>query len=75
MTLIRRAFYLIAGFTFPGFWAFHAAGYGGFLYRPVQRLFHTEATGWPSLLSIILLYLFAVALFEVCWRLVKNSRP
>jgi len=75
MLLFRRGFYLLAGFTFPGFWMLHASGAGAGLYQPIQHLCHTSATGWPSLLTACLLYLAAMGCFEVCWRLLKNARP
>ncbi len=75
MSFLRRGFYLLIGFTFPGFWLLHAAGLLARLYHPLQLLFHTEATLWPSLITAIALYLGAVVCFE-CIRayLSKLSR-
>ena len=64
MSLLRRGFYLMIGFTFPGFWLLHASGLLAWLYGPLQRLFHTKATAWPALVTASLLYLGAVLLFE-----------
>jgi len=75
MILIRRGFYLIAGFTFPGFWMIHASGYGAIVYQPIQHFFHTATVGWPSLITATLIYLAAMGCFEACWRLLKNTRP
>lgn len=75
MSFLRRGFYLIVGFTFPGFWMFHASGFGAALYRPIQTLFQSTAMGWPSLITAILLYLAAICCFEACWRLLKNTHP
>ena len=75
MILIRRGFYLIAGFTFPGFWMIHASGYSAIIYQPIQHFFHTSAVGWPSLITATLIYLAAMGCFEACWRLLINTRP
>ena len=75
MILIRRGFYLIAGFTFPGFWMIHASGYGAIVYQPIQHYINTPAVGWPSLITATLIYLAAMVSFEACWRLLKNTRP
>jgi hypothetical protein len=75
MLVLRRGFYLIVGFTFPGFWLFHAAGYGASLYRPIQLLFQSTAVGWPSLITATLLYLAIIGCFEACWRLLKHVQP
>lgn len=75
MSIIRRGFYLILGFTFPGFWAIHASGYAAFLYTPLQKLFGIEGSGWLSLLTASLIYLAATVIFETCYQLLKNSRP
>ncbi|MBM9536960.1 hypothetical protein [Desulfobulbus alkaliphilus] len=75
MTLIRRTFYLLIGLTFPAFWISHASGWGAFLYRPIQQLFATSASGWPSLISAGLLYLLLIFCFESLYRLLKQHRP
>ncbi len=75
MTLLRRGFYLIVGFTFPGFWMFHASGFYAHLYRPIQTLFHSPAIGWPSLITALLIYLAAIVCFEICYRLLQSSHP
>lgn len=72
---LRRGFYLILGFTFPGFWVFHAGGMMSGLYFPLQKIFHTKATGWPSFFTAVLLYLGAIVLFELFARAWKNARP
>lgn len=64
MPLLRRAFYLLIGFTFPGFWTLHASGLAAGLYEPVQMLFATTAVGWPSLLTASLLYGGLILFFE-----------
>lgn len=75
MTLFRRAFYLAIGLTFPGFWVVHAAGFGAFLYRPLQSFFHSNAVGWPSLITALLLYMMAIICFETCFRLLRSAHP
>lgn len=75
MSLIRRAFYLFIGLTFPAFWISHASGWAAHLYRPIQQLFATTASGWPSLITTILLYLAAILCFEGLYRLLKTTRP
>lgn len=64
MAILRRGFYLLIGFTFPGFWMLHASGRAAGLYKPVQKLFATTAVGWPSLLTASLLYGSFVLCFE-----------
>lgn len=64
MPLLRRAFYLLIGFTFPGFWMLHASGWASGLYKPIQRLCATTAVGWPSLLTASLLYGALILCFE-----------
>lgn len=75
MTFIRRCFYLIVGIAFPGFWFYHASGFGAHLYRPIQNLFHSQAVGWPSLITALFLYLAAILCFELCYRLLKAAHP
>lgn len=75
MTILRRGFYLIIGFTFPGFWMLHASGFGTFLYRPIQLMFHTSAIGWPSLVTALLCYSMAIFCFEACRRLMRGAQP
>lgn len=75
MTTLRRAFYLLVGLTFPGFWILHAAGFASFLYLPLQRLLHTRASGWPSLLTALLLYGAVIACFEALMRARKQIQP
>jgi len=75
MGFIRRGFYLFLGFTFPGFWLFHAGGLLSALYLPLQQLFHTKTTGWPSLITALLLYLATIVLFELCTRALRNVHP
>ena len=73
MLLFRRGFYLLAGFTFPGFWALHASGLWAGLYMPLQRLCSVDGAGWPSFLTACLVYLAAIACFEGCYRLCKQA--
>jgi len=75
MKFLRQSFYLFLGFTFPGFWIFHAGGFWSMLYRPIQVIIGSEATGWPSFITACLVYLVAVLIFECCYRLLKNAHP
>ncbi len=72
---MRRGFYLILGFTFPGFWAFHASGLLSWLYSPLQNLFGIETTGWLSFFTASLLYIFLTVIFELFTRAWKNVHP
>ncbi|MDD2467747.1 MAG: hypothetical protein PHI97_27520 [Desulfobulbus sp.] len=75
MHLLRRGFYLLIGFTFPGFWVLHASGFIAVLYRPLQLLFHTKAVGWPALITASLLYLGVIVGFEALrYFLVRLNR-
>ena len=65
MHLFRRGFYLLIGFTFPGFWALHASGFMDGLYTPIQRVFHTTSVSWPALISAGFLYFGAIVCFEL----------
>lgn len=62
---------MLLGFSFPIFWMLHAGGVLAVLYRPLQVLFATEATGWPSFISGTVLYAAITFLFE----LVIRARP
>ena len=75
MGFLRRTFYLLLGFTFPGFWLFHAGGLLASLYQPLQKLFHTQTTGWPAFITASLLYIAAIAVFEFFAKALKNARP
>ena len=75
MLLIRRGFYLILGFTFPGFWTLHASGLFAILYKPIQWLFGTRATGWPSFITAATVYLLAALVFESAYRLLRKYQP
>lgn len=75
MTSLRRAFYLLIGLTFPGFWILHASGFAAFLYQPLQRFLHTASSGWPSLVTALLLYGCMIACFEVLMRARKQIQP
>lgn len=75
MGFVRRGFYLILGFTFPGFWVFHASGFLSVLYRPLQLVFNTETTGWPSFISACTLYIGLTVLFELFFKAWKNVHP
>jgi hypothetical protein len=70
---LRRGFYLILGFTFPGFWVFHAGGLLAGLYFPLQKIFHTRTTGWPSFFTACLLYCGLIMFFELFARAWKNA--
>ena len=72
---MRQGFYLILGFTFPGFWALHANGLIAWIYRPLQMLFRTEATGWPSFVTATLTYIGLTVLFELITRAWRNAHP
>lgn len=75
MNFTRKAFYLLVGFSFPGFWIFHAGGLWSVLYKPIQMITGSEATGWPSFITASLVYLGMIIVFENFYRLLKNSRP
>ncbi len=75
MNTIRQGFYLLLGCTFPGFWAFHASGLWAALYRPLQIISNSEATGWPSFITAALLYTCTAVVFECLYRLLKDARP
>ncbi len=75
MTSLRRGFYLLLGFTFPFFWAVHATGFLAAIYRPLQHLFATSGTGWPSLVTASLLYCGAVGVFELLLRGREDITP
>lgn len=68
MTTLRKGFYLLLGFTFPFYWAIHDAGFMAALYRPLQHLFATTGSGWPSMVTASLLYGGAAGLFELLFR-------
>ncbi len=70
--MARKWFYLLLGFTFPFFWAFHAAGALEVLYYPVQIIASTAGTGWPSLITASLLYAVIAIVFEIICRTRKN---
>lgn len=73
--MIRRWYYLLAGFTFPFFWAFHAAGKLKILYYPIQMMASTKSTGWPSFITATLLYLAVTVVFEIMYRTRKDLTP
>jgi len=73
--MVRRWFYLLLGFSFPFFWAFHAAGTMKVLYYPIQVIASTDNTEWPSLLTACLLYSIITAVFEILYRTRKNLTP
>ena len=73
--MVRRWFYLLLGFTFPFFWALHAAGTLKILYYPLQAVTSTTATGWPSFVTTSLLYAGVVAVFELTYRTRKDISP
>ena len=73
--LLRQGFYLLLGMSFPAFWIFHASGFWALLYRPLQLISGTDATGWPSLVTAALLYLVLVVIFECLYRVLKNAHP
>lgn len=73
--MLRRWFYLVLGFTFPFFWAFHDAGMLKVLYSPLQLLASTSRTGWPSFVTAGLLYTAIAFIFEIMYRLRRNISP
>jgi hypothetical protein len=73
--MLRRWFYLLLGFTFPFFWAFHDAGMLKVLYFPLQVLASTSSTGWPSFVTAFLLYLVLGMVFEIMYRIRKDISP
>lgn len=73
--MLRRWFYLVLGFTFPFFWAFHDAGMLKVLYLPLQLLASTSRTGWPSFVTASLLYTSVALIFEIMHRVRKNISP
>ncbi|WP_153306673.1 hypothetical protein [Desulfogranum japonicum] len=75
MKHIRQFFYLTIGCTFPGFWMLHASGLYAGWYAPLQNLFHTKSSGWPSFITAAFLYGIVIACFEVMYRLIKHSQP
>jgi len=75
VNFLRQGFYLLLGFTFPGFWIFHTGGFWSVLYRPIQMITGSEATGWPSFITACLIYFAAILVFECSHRLLKNAHP
>lgn len=75
MSLLRRSFYLMLGFSFPFFWVMHATGFLNVLYLPIQKIFSTQSSGWPSLLSAILLYICVTVMFEFLSRAKQDIIP
>ncbi len=63
----------MTGFTFPGFWMLHASGFWSVLYKPLQWMLHTQAVGWPSLITASLLYLCLIFCFEALRLLLANA--
>ncbi|MBM9616225.1 hypothetical protein JWJ90_18310 [Desulfobulbus rhabdoformis] len=74
MHLFRRIFYLLIGFTFPGFWVFHASGMFANLYLPLQRLLHSQSPLFPALITASLLYLVIICCFEFVRILIRRIR-
>ncbi len=75
MGFLRKSFYFLLGFTFPGFRLFHAGSLLASLYQPLQKLFHTLATDWLAFITALLLYIAAIALFEIFAKSLKNAHP
>lgn len=73
--MVRRWFYLMLGFSFPTFWAFHSIGTLKILYQPIQWIASTEKTGWPSFITANLLYAVIIVIFEVIYRVRKEISP
>ncbi|MDH3328394.1 MAG: hypothetical protein OEM01_04105 [Desulfobulbaceae bacterium] len=73
--MVRRWFYVLLGFTFPFFWAVHAAGTLKVLYYPLQLIASTTVTGWPSFVTASLLYAVVAVVFEITHRTRKNLSP
>lgn len=75
MDTIRRGFYLLVGFTFPGFWVMHASGFMKSCYEPIQRIIGSESAGWPSFISASLIYLAVIIFYEGSYWLLKKHHP
>ena len=69
MISAKRTFYMLFGFLFPFIWAYHAAGFVGYLYRPIQIIAGTESKIWPSFITTLIFYAMVIFLIE------KTSRP
>lgn len=69
MSLARRGFYMLLGFSFPFYWGFHMEGFANLLYRPIQVIAATESTIWPSFITAFLTYVGLIVLIErMCGR-------
>jgi hypothetical protein len=68
MTLFRRSFYMLLGFSFLFYWGFHMEGFADLLYRPIQVIASTESTMWPSFITAFLTYAGLIVLIERLWR-------
>jgi len=75
MTLIKRSFYMLLGFSFPFYWAFHAAGFAEIFYKPIQLVTSTKSTLWPSFITATILYVGLVILIERMFRKRRNINP
>ena len=69
MSSIKRTFYMVLGFTFPFFWAYHASGFADILFKPIQWISSTESTLWPSFITAFLIYSLMITVVE------KLTRP
>ena len=68
MTSLKRTFYMLLGFTFPFFWAYHAAGFADFLFKPIQLVTSTKSAIWPSFITAFLLYTLLIIVIEFVFR-------
>ena len=75
MSLIKRSFYILLGFSFPFYWMFHATGFADIFYKPIQFIASTENTTWPSFITATLTYVGLVVLIERLNRRRKSFNP
>jgi len=75
MSLIKRIFYMLLGFSFPFYWAFHASGFAAIFYKPIQLIASTKSTFWPSFITAALTYVAVVVLIESLQKKRGNFSP
>lgn len=73
MTSLKRTFYMLFGFTFPFFWAYHASGVADFLYRPIQFIAGTESRIWPAFITTFILYMGTIIMIQTVTRPKKRA--
>lgn len=64
---------MVLGFTFPFFWAYHAAGFADFLFWPLQVITSSESKIWPSFITTSILYVGTIVLIELISRPKKRT--